>query len=127
MQVRYTGGTVFHAFLGEQHLPALSARQLVRKITANFRLPYITLSPTFSICPSHGYLAGEHQECPFCRENGEVQKCLVFSRIVGYLRPVEQWNAGKQAEFKDRKLFDGKHSPSSETKVKNEGAPIYVS
>lgn len=122
MQIRYTGGTVFHAFLGEQHLPALSARQLVRKITSKFRLPYITLSPTFSICPSHGYLAGEHQECPFCREKGSVQKCLVFSRIVGYLRPVEQWNAGKQAEFRDRKLFDSDHTATSEATGKKEGA-----
>ena len=105
MQVRYTGGTVFHAFVGDRDLPAASARQLVKKITANFRLPYITLSPTFSICPSHGYLAGEHHECPVCEERGEVVECLVFSRIVGYLRPVSQWNAGKRAEFDDRKLY----------------------
>ncbi len=105
MQVRYTGGTVFHAFLGEQNLPALSARQLVRKITSNFRLPYVTLTPTFSICPAHGYLAGEHSACPLCKEKGEDSHCLVFSRIVGYLRPVEQWNAGKQVEFGERKLF----------------------
>lgn len=106
MQVRYTGGTVFHAFLGEKDLPALSARQLVRKITSNFRLPYVTLTPTFSICPLHGYLAGEHPECPHCMSDGRISDCLVFSRIVGYLRPVEQWNAGKQVEFKDRKLYE---------------------
>lgn len=106
LQVRYTGGTVFHTFLGEHSLPPESARRLIRKITANFRLPYVTLSPTFSVCPSHGYLSGEHKECPVCLEAGSVQQCLVFSRIVGYLRPVEQWNAGKQVEFKDRKLFD---------------------
>ncbi len=106
MQVRYTGGTVFHAFLGEKNLPAFSARQLVRKITSNFRLPYVTLTPTFSICPVHGYLAGEQRECPQCMDEGRNTDCLVFSRIVGYLRPVEQWNAGKQLEFKDRKLYD---------------------
>ena len=110
MQVRYTGGTVFHAFLGERDFPPASARNLVRKITSNFRLPYVTLSPTFSICPSHGYLAGEHHECPRCAESGESTGCLVFSRIVGYLRPVEQWNAGKRAEFADRRLFDGSWS-----------------
>lgn len=106
MQVRYTGGTVFHAFLGEKNLPALSARQLVRKITSNFRLPYVTLTPTFSICHVHGYLAGEHRKCPHCMDEGESTDCLVFSRIVGYLRPVEQWNAGKQVEFRDRKIYD---------------------
>ena len=106
MQIRYTGGTVFHAFLGEKNLPAVSARQLVRKITSNFRLPYVTLTPTFSICPAHGYLAGEHNECPRCKEEGGNNNCLVFSRIVGYLRPVGQWNAGKQVEFRDRKLYD---------------------
>ncbi|ASQ90657.1 ribonucleoside triphosphate reductase [Prosthecochloris sp. GSB1] len=107
MQMRYTGGTVFHAFVGDRGLPASSARQLVKKITSNFRLPYITLTPTFSICPSHGYLAGEHHQCPVCGERGEAVECLVFSRIVGYLRPVSQWNAGKRAEFDDRKLFGG--------------------
>lgn len=106
LQVRYTGGTVFHTFLGEHSLPPESARQLLRKITANFRLPYVTLSPTFSVCPSHGYLSGEHRQCPLCLRSGTAQQCLVFSRIVGYLRPVEQWNAGKQVEFRDRKLFD---------------------
>ena len=106
MQVRYTGGTVFHAFLGEKNLPAVSARQLIRKITSNFRLPYVTLTPTFSICQVHGYLAGEYRECPRCKEEGRGNNCLVFSRIVGYLRPVEQWNAGKQVEFRDRKLYD---------------------
>ncbi len=106
LQVRYTGGTVFHAFLGERNPPALSARQLVRKIMSNFRLPYVTLTPTFSICPVHGYLSGEHAECPVCGSEGRYTDCLVFSRIVGYLRPVEQWNAGKQVEFKERKLFN---------------------
>ncbi|MCW8820549.1 MAG: ribonucleoside triphosphate reductase [Ignavibacteriaceae bacterium] len=127
MQIRYTGGTVFHAFLGEENLPAVSARQLVRKITANFRLPYVTLSPTFSICPSHGYLAGEHRECPVCRDEGGKSSCLVFSRIVGYLRPVEQWNAGKQSEFNDRTVFDreaGEGGVADERALKSSFAPL---
>jgi ribonucleoside-triphosphate reductase (formate) len=101
LQSLYTGGTVLHMFTGEQNMPAISARNLIRKITSSFRLPYITLSPTFSICPSHGYLPGEHFKCPNCGSDSEV-----YSRIVGYMRPVSQWNNGKQQEFKDRKLFD---------------------
>lgn len=110
LQVKYTGGTVFHIFVGEQQLPPASVRQMVYKITRHFRLPYITLSPTFSICPQHGYLYGEHQTCPKCRANQQEQQCTVFSRIVGYLRPVDQWNDGKQAEFTERKLFDQQHT-----------------
>jgi len=106
LQVKYTGGTVFHIFVGEKQLPEQSIKQLIKKITHNFHLPYLTLSPTFSICPSHGYIYGEHELCPICKNNNVDQKCSVFSRIVGYLRPVDQWNAGKQAEFKDRKIFD---------------------
>jgi ribonucleoside-triphosphate reductase (formate) len=106
LQVKYTGGTVFHTFVGERQLPVESVKQMVYKITHHFRMPYLTLSPTFSICPEHGYIYGEHQTCPKCAENGKEQKCTVFSRIVGYLRPVDQWNDGKQAEFAERKLFD---------------------
>lgn len=107
LQTKYTGGTVFHIFLGESQLPTSSVKQLIRKIADNFHLPYITLSPTFSICPDHGYIFGEHPLCPKCRENNSVeQECTVFSRIVGYLRPVTQWNEGKQEEFKGRSLFD---------------------
>ena len=106
LQTKYTGGTVFHTFLGESQLPVASVKQLIKKVTANFKLPYITLSPTFSICPNHGYIFGEHKSCPKCRTNGMEQACTVFSRIVGYLRPVDQWNAGKQEEFKERVLFD---------------------
>jgi len=106
LQIKYTGGTVFHTFLGESQLPTSSVKQLIRKITSNFRLPYITLSPTFSICPSHGYLFGEHSTCPQCAVSHVEQKCTVFSRIVGYLRPVDQWNAGKQSEYANRALFD---------------------
>lgn len=100
LQTLYTGGTVLHIFTGEKAIPVSSVKSLIRKITGSFRLPYITVSPTFSICPSHGYINGEHFKCPECGE-----KCEVFSRIVGYLRPVGQWNEGKQQEFKDRTYF----------------------
>lgn len=100
LQTLYTGGTVLHIFTGEQNIPAESAKNLIRKITSNFHLPYITISPTFSICPSHGYLHGEHHVCPKCQS-----QCEVYSRIVGYMRPVKQWNEGKRQEFADRKLF----------------------
>jgi len=106
LQAKYTGGTVFHTFLGESQLPVESVKQVIKKITQHFKLPYLTLSPTFSICPDHGYLYGEHDTCPKCQSEGKEQECTVFSRIVGYLRPVNQWNAGKQEEFKERALFD---------------------
>jgi len=102
LQVLYTGGTVFHVFTGESNITPKAAKNMVRKITAKFRLPYVTLSPSFSVCPSHGYIAGEHGTCPKCGAKTEI-----YSRIVGYMRPVSQWNLGKQAEFKDRKTFDG--------------------
>jgi len=105
LQSRYTGGTVFHTFVGESAIPGESVKQLIKTVTANFTLPYITLSPTFSICPSHGYRFGEHEFCPECAANGVEQRCTVYTRIVGYLRPVEQWNGGKQSEYADRKLF----------------------
>lgn len=105
LQTRYTGGTVFHAFLGEQSMPGASARQLVRMVTSSFRLPYVTITPTFSICPVHGYLQGEVPECPLCKAEGRDSRCNVFSRIVGYLRPIGQWNSGKQAEFSDRQVY----------------------
>lgn len=110
LQVKYTGGTVFHTFIGESQLPIASVKQLIYKITHHFKLPYVTLSPTFSICPQHGYIYGEHKTCPKCKEAGTEQECTVFSRIVGYLRPVDQWNVGKQEEFHERKLFDQKYS-----------------
>jgi ribonucleoside-triphosphate reductase (formate) len=106
LQVKYTGGTVFHTFIGEKQLPVESVKTLIKKVTSKFKLPYITLSPTFSICPEHGYIYGEHQQCPECAKTGEITQCEVFSRIVGYLRPVNQWNDGKHEEFKNRKLFD---------------------
>jgi ribonucleoside-triphosphate reductase (formate) len=100
LQTRYTGGTVFHIFMGEQIDDIEATKNLVKKITSNFRLPYFTFSPTFSICIGHGYLNGLHVECPKCHEPTEV-----YSRIVGYLRPVNQWNNGKQSEFSIRKTY----------------------
>ncbi|KAF5026606.1 hypothetical protein F66182_1332 [Fusarium sp. NRRL 66182] len=100
LQCSYTGGTVFHAFLGEQ-LPSWElARDLIKTLTARFRIPYITLTPTFSICPTHGYRAGEQPECLAC---GELT--LVYSRIVGYFRPTRDWNRGKAKEFVERRVY----------------------
>ncbi len=108
LQTKYTGGTVFHVFLGEKHLPAHSVKKLINLVTSNFKMPYITISPTFSICENHGYLYGEHEKCPKCKNEGKDIDCEVYSRIVGYLRPVKQWNNGKAAEYVDRKLYDSK-------------------
>lgn len=102
LQIRYTGGTVLHLFLGEKISDQNMAKNLVKKVCEKFHLPYITLTPTFSICPAHGYLSGEHFECPKCTVK---QPCEVYSRIVGYLRPVQQWNLGKKQEFKERKEY----------------------
>ncbi|HIQ50280.1 MAG TPA: ribonucleoside triphosphate reductase [Nanoarchaeota archaeon] len=100
LQTKYTGGTVFHIFLGESTEPQ-SVKILVRKIFEKTRLPYITITPTFSVCPNHGYLKGKQETCPKCNS-----KCEIYSRIVGYIRPVENWNEGKKEEFKQRKTFD---------------------
>ena len=105
LQTLYTSGTVFHAFLGEKLPDWKSAANLVRKIAENFKLPYYTLSPTYSICPEHGYVSGEHFTCPTCGKT-----CEVWSRITGYYRPVQNWNDGKVQEFKDRKLYDVENS-----------------
>ncbi|RLG91068.1 ribonucleoside triphosphate reductase [Candidatus Bathyarchaeota archaeon] len=101
LQTLYTGGTVFHIYLGERVYSWKATAELVKKVAWNFHLPYFTLTPTFSICPSHGYLSGGHKHCPKCGA-----KCEVYSRVVGYLRPVDQWNDGKQAEFAIRRTFD---------------------
>ncbi len=106
LQTLYTGGTVFHTYLGETQPTPESVRNLVRKICENFSLPYFTITPTFSVCPIHGYIFGEHKYCPKCEAEGRQTKCEVYSRVVGYLRPVEQWNNGKQEEFKQRSMFD---------------------
>ena len=102
LQTRYTGGTVLHLFVGEKITEIQNVKNLIRTVFEKFHLPYITLTPTFSICPTHGYVAGEHFTCPHCAIS---QPCEVYSRIVGYLRPVGQWNLGKQQEFKDRKEY----------------------
>jgi ribonucleoside-triphosphate reductase len=101
LQPLYTGGTNFHIFLGERLPSWKSAAELIKRVSQNSTLPYFTLTPTFSICPTHGYTAGEHRVCPTCGIRSEV-----YSRVVGYLRPVDQWNDGKQAEFNIRKTFD---------------------
>jgi len=102
LQCRYTGGTVAHLFLGEKLSDPATAKNLVRKVFEKFHLPYITLTPTFSICPNHGYINGEHFECPKCIIK---QPCEVYSRVVGYLRPLQQWNSGKKEEFRWRKEY----------------------
>jgi ribonucleoside-triphosphate reductase len=102
LQTKYTGGTVLHIFLGEKISDPNSAKNLVKKIFSKYSLPYITLTPTFSICPTHGYLSGEHFECPQCTIK---QPCEVYSRVVGYIRPVQQWHKGKQEEYKERREF----------------------
>ncbi|MGA6926331.1 MAG: ribonucleoside triphosphate reductase [Desulfosarcina sp.] len=100
LQTKYTGGTVLHLFLGEQVTDIETVKSLIRKVSGNYHLPYFTLTPTFSICPSHGYLNGEQTRCSQCDRETEV-----YSRVVGYLRPVKQWNDGKQAEYCRRKPF----------------------
>ena len=100
IQTRYTGGTVFHTYAGERVDDPGAVKSLVRKICSNYHMPYITFTPTFSVCPSHGYIKGEVENCPTC-----TAPCEVYSRVVGYLRPVKQWNKGKQEEFDSRKVF----------------------
>jgi len=100
LQARYTGGTVQHIFLGESVSDAHAVKNFVRTVCQHYRLPYFTVTPTFSVCPSHGYLRGEVKNCPTCHEETEV-----YSRVVGYLRPIQQWNAGKLAEYARRSTF----------------------
>ncbi len=102
LQTKYTGGTVLHGFLGERIYDIETTKSLVKKIASGYSLPYFTLSPTFSVCPVHGYLEGEHKTCPKCVIK---QGCEVYSRVVGYIRPTAQWNAGKAEEYADRKEF----------------------
>ena len=101
LQTLYTSGTVFHAFLGEKLPDWKAAATLVRKIAENYKLPYYTMSPTYSVCPNHGYIAGEAFKCPTCGERSEV-----YSRITGYYRPVQNWNDGKSQEYKERKVYN---------------------
>lgn len=100
LQTKYTGGTVLHMFLGEQITDIESVKNFIRKVANNYRLPYFTLSPTFSVCPKCGYLPGEIKQCTACGSDNEI-----YSRVVGYLRPVNQWNKGKQNEFEKRRIF----------------------
>ncbi len=126
LQTLYTSGTVFHAFLGEKLPSWKAAAELVKKIASNYKLPYYTLSPTYSVCKNHGYIAGEVYKCPDCGEETEV-----YSRITGYYRPVKNWNDGKAEEFKERKLYnvldsklthDGPKEGKKEAKVVRAGA-----
>ena len=121
LQTLYTSGTVFHAFLGEKLPNWESAAELVRKIADNYKLPYYTLSPTYSVCSEHGYIAGEHSTCPICGKKAEV-----YSRITGYYRPIQNWNDGKTQEFKERKVYSmldyKKHSDRLE--AEHDSTPI---
>ena len=118
LQTRYTSGTVFHAFLGEKLPSWEAAANLVRKIAENYKLPYYTLSPTYSVCKHHGYISGEHFTCPECGEPAEV-----YSRITGYYRPVQNWNAGKTQEYKERKEYVIDHSVLKHNGPIEEAAP----
>ncbi|NCA92986.1 ribonucleoside triphosphate reductase, partial [bacterium] len=112
LQTLYTSGTVFHAFLGEKLPDWQATAKLVKKIAENFKLPYYTMSPTYSICKEHGYIVGEHFKCPTCGEDAEV-----YSRITGYYRPVQNWNDGKLQEYAERKLYD---IPNSKLKAEKQ-------
>jgi ribonucleoside-triphosphate reductase len=106
LQRQYTGGTVLHLYLGEPLTDAEACRRLVRRTLSSFRLPYVTITPTFSICPEHGYLGGEHHSCPRCaEETGASQACEVWTRVMGYHRPVTSFNIGKQREHEERRFF----------------------
>jgi CBS domain-containing protein len=100
IQKLYTGGTVFHGFIGEAIDDAETCKKLVRKIAETYEIPYFTITPTFSVCQIHGYLKGEQPSCPNCGEETEI-----YSRIVGYYRPVKNWNVGKKSEYKERKIY----------------------
>ena len=120
LQTLYTSGTVFHAYMGEKLPTWEAAAGLVRKIAENYRLPYFSISPTYSVCKTHGYLTGEQFTCPHCGESAEV-----YSRITGYYRPVQNWNEGKAQEYKDRKLYDVANSRMKKIPVGNPAkAPV---
>ncbi len=116
LQTLYTSGTVFHAFLGEKLPDWKAAATLIRKIAENYKLPYYTLSPTYSVCKKHGYLTGEQFSCPECGEKTEV-----YSRITGYYRPVQNWNDGKAQEYKERKVYDVANSKLTHEGVLTDG------
>jgi ribonucleoside-triphosphate reductase len=120
LQCKYTGGTVLHIYLGERVSSSNSCKNLVKKIITNYKLPYVTITPTFSVCPKHGYLTGEHQFCPKCDENLKLkvnnenipqdlrQECEIWTRVMGYFRPVSQFNLGKKGEYNERTFFKEK-------------------
>jgi len=121
VQPLYTGGTIFHTFLGERMSSADSCRNLVRKIAENTKIPYFTITPTFSICPTHGYIKGEHHTCPLDAPSLDAacgKSTEVYSRIVGYFRPVKNWNGGKKEEFSQRKAYDECKSISAAIKTR---------
>jgi len=120
IQVKYTGGTVFHTFIGERIAEPEAAKVLVRKICETYHMPYFTLTPTFSVCPDHGYIRGEVEACPDCGTPTEI-----YSRVVGYLRPVKQWNKGKQAEFAMRQTYRV-NGTASEEKEEEKDARLYL-
>jgi len=127
LQAAYTGGTVFHAFLGEA-LPSWEAsRNLVKTIASNYRIPYFTISPVFSICPEHGYLSGEQVLCPRCSENGAMTETEVYSRIVGYYRSVKNWNRGKLEEHRHRSYFSPLSKEDEKKKKTQVITPLHVS
>jgi len=122
LQVLYTGGTVLHGFLGENISTSDACKTLVKTVAEKFRLPYFTITPTFSICKNHGYIRGEHFKCPHCGENAEV-----YSRIVGYYRPVQNWNAGKQEEFKDRLEYDAEKALAEAERIEVHKPTLQIS
>ncbi|MFA6296781.1 MAG: ribonucleoside triphosphate reductase [Patescibacteria group bacterium] len=121
LQTKYTGGTVLHLFLGERIMNWKVCRDLVKRVAENYRLPYFTMTPTFSICPTHGYLNGEQKNCPICEK-----ECEVWSRVMGYFRPVSQWNKGKQSEYKERKEYEIKNLKYENSRI-SEIKPIGIS
>jgi ribonucleoside-triphosphate reductase len=112
LQSKYTGGTVHHIYLGESQLDIESMKSFMKKIFGKYRIPYFSITPTFSVCANHGYMSGECYTCPICKV-----ECEVYSRVVGYIRPIRQWNDGKLQEFKDRKVFRNFHSMDTEVET----------
>ncbi|MDO4665596.1 MAG: ribonucleoside triphosphate reductase [Actinomycetaceae bacterium] len=112
LQTKYTGGTVLHLYMNEAVSSGQACKELVRRALTAFRSPYITITPTFSICPVHGYLKGEQPECQKCAAAGEVTMCEVWTRVMGYFRPVQSFNTGKKGEFAERKMFTEKAAAS---------------
>ena len=119
LQGKYTGGTVLHLYMGERLSSGQACKEMVRRSLTAFKVPYITITPTFSICPVHGYLAGEHFTCEKCaasRPHAEPQACEVWTRVMGYFRPVQSFNIGKKGEYNERQMFSedaAGHAPAN--------------